>query len=163
MDKPETAAERDEREAEIIAGEIPVELSDGRKVVVREIRWGESLRLGAQLRTIVLEVAKRETTGRLDPIAIFEIPEDHPEAFISVLALVTGLSTEELEGLPMVDGEKLQNAFWKQNTAFFARQVGRVLSVVRAVDKPEALATSTPLPPENSSQPSSDSGTASGS
>ena len=159
MEEAETAVERDEREAEIIAGEIPVELSDGRKVAVREIRWGESLRLGKQLRTIITEVAKKMTAGELKAVEIFKIPEDYPEDFIHVLSMVTGIEKDELVELSMPDGELLTSAFWQQNTAFFARQVGRVLSAALTADKEAALQTSIPPAPENSSQDSSDSDT----
>lgn len=159
MDKPETAAERDEREAEILAGEIPVELSGGRKVVVREIRWLESLRLGAQLRTIIAQVAKRTAEGKLEPRAIFEIPEDHPEEFLFCMSLVTDVPESELAEMDLHDGEKLESAFWKQNTAFFARQVGRILSAARTVDLTRALETSTQPLPEKSSPPSPETGT----
>jgi len=159
MTKLETAAERAEREVEILAGEIPVDLSDGRRVVVREIRWGESLRLGAQLRSIIAEVARKASGKEVPALALFEIPEDHPEEFFWVLSLVTGLPVAELEGLPLEDGEVLEAAFWRQNTSFFARQVGRILRAAPTEDQPEAPAISTRPLQENSSPPSSASDT----
>ena len=155
MEKPETAAQRDQREAEILAGEIPVELSDGRTIAVREIRWGESLRLGAKLRTIIEEVAKKASIGQLDPIGIWEIPEDYPVEFMGVMSQVTGLPADELQGLSEDDGQLLTAAFWAQNTPFFARRVGRIVRLARDVDPSQTPETSTQPPRENSSPPSS--------
>lgn len=159
MKKRETAGERDEREAEILAGEIPVELSDGRRVVVREIRWGESLFLGAKLRTLIEEVAKKDASNQLDPIGIWEIPEDYPEEFIWTLSLVCGLSESELRELKEEDGHLLEAAFWRMNTAFFARRVGRLLRLARNEARPGTPGPSTPAPLESSSPTLSGSGT----
>lgn len=159
MEGRETADERDVREAEILAGEIPVELSDGRTVVVREIRWGESLYLGAKLRTIIEEVAKKDATQSLDPIGIWEIPEDYPEEFIWTLSTVCDLSEEELRALKEEDGHLLEAAFWRMNTTFFARRVGRLLRLAQGEARSRTPESSTPPHPGSSSPPSSATGT----
>lgn len=114
-------------EAEILDPDVTVHLSDGRAVVVREIRYGQARRLGAELRPFVEEIARRTVEDKLDVRAIIELPEQHPELFAKVMEASTGLSPAAQDQLRDEDGTMLEVAFWRVNLGFFARRVAAAL------------------------------------
>lgn len=114
-------------EAEILAPDVTIHLSDGREVTVREIRYGQARRLGSELRPFVEEIARRTVEDKLDVRAIIELPEKHPELFALVLEASTGLSPKDQDELRDEDGVMLEVAFWRVNMGFFARRVAAAL------------------------------------
>lgn len=156
--KLETADERDQREAGVLAGELVVTLSSGRKVTIRELTWRQGRRHMAELQPLVAMVAARSVSGTLDVEAYFDIPEQFPEVIEEMLKVTAGLTEAELESLGDQDGRALAAGFLSLHTPFFAPRVGReVRRLARAEGRlPE---TSTLGDQESSSPPSSDGGT----
>ena len=123
--RAEADDERHHREAEVLSPDFPVALRDGRIVTVREIRYGQAITLGRELRPLAQAIADKAAAGELAVRAMLAIPEDFPAEYFRVLAVSTGLSETELAELPEEDGERLEIVFWRVNTAFFARRVSR--------------------------------------
>jgi hypothetical protein len=122
-------------EAEILFPDVEVMLQSGRKVTVREIRFGQAMRLGPKIRPLALALARGCTSSEIteaDAYRIFGIGEDYPDEFYAVLCASTGLEREEIEALPELDGEAVQLAFWRVNTGFFARRVLRSVRLLVA-------------------------------
>ena len=133
-----------EEQAEILAPDLPVHLAcEPEPVMVREFRWGQALRLGGLFRPIADAVADVIGRGELELATLFHAMEDHPDAFLELVAESTGRTKEWVEGLTEADGNRLATAFWSVNTGFFVRCVARSVRRME-VAAPSTQASSSP-------------------
>lgn len=116
-------------EAEILDPDRGIHLRDGRRIMVREIRYGAARRLGSVIRPFVeafaVEAVKFNPKDFLK--RLLQLPEDHPDAYALCLEASTGISVKDQEDLSDEDGALLEIAFWRVNRGFFARKVARYL------------------------------------
>lgn len=109
--------------APTLNGAQAVQLTRG-QVLVRELRYGESLEAAKIARPLLDDLSELVSGG--DPISADDIDDlnaRHSDIWLHLVAISTGLSPEQVADLPEVDGAALSLAFWDVNRGFFMRRL----------------------------------------
>lgn len=121
-------------EAALLWPEREVQLADGRKVTVREMTWGQSLRLARHWRPLadgLFELIGDGNAERdIEPDEVAALLEDHGDDALELLAACSDLDRNQAEGVGLVDGQTLLITWLGVHLRFFARRrvVGRSVS-----------------------------------
>ncbi len=97
----------------------------GETVVVREFRFGESLRLSHLIKPITDALIQAAEADTFDGEAFMACLYQHQEGLLELLSQSTGKPREWIEDLSHRDGEELVMAFWEVNQDFFLERVQR--------------------------------------
>lgn len=119
-----TEPSEEENELEVLDPDVVLDI-DGERVVVREFRYGEGMRLMPRLQPI-LEILRSLCNGDRDPedLSVYdEIVQQHGELMLELVAAACDRTLEWVEALPDNEGYRLQTAFWRANAGFFMRRL----------------------------------------
>ena len=116
----ETVAE----EIEILAPDQAVTIA-GERVVVREFRYVEGMRLAAKIEPLLERLrALMESDEEPDDQQVYDrLVNADPDAMIDLMAQACDHPREWVEALGDEDGMFLANAFWRANRGFFVRRL----------------------------------------
>ncbi|MDE0408355.1 MAG: hypothetical protein OXN81_10895 [Alphaproteobacteria bacterium] len=117
--------------AEVLFPDITIPVTDPEtgaevSVTARELRFAESLRMAATIRPFtqaLAQVLDPEALETLDPLDVQSAIEDEGDAWIGLVAAVTGRPPEWIAALSSGDGAALSEAVWRTNGPFVARRV----------------------------------------
>lgn len=144
---------------EILQPDLEIELG-GVKIVVREYRFFEGLRLMAQAKPffddLYSTVARPGTAPSFDDIT--ELLGKHEDIVPSLVALACDRDAAWVRALGQLDGELLLLTWWQANSSFFIRRVMRRALQARlekAVPSAGDVSTTTSSPPITSAHPTS--------
>ena len=97
----------------------------GETVVVREFRFGESLRLSHLIKPITDALIQAAEADTFDGEAFMACLHVHRDGLLELLSQATGKPREWIEALSHRDGEELVMAFWEVHQDFFLERVKR--------------------------------------
>lgn len=131
-DEAEGGAAQDE--AALLWPEREVRLADGTTVTVREMTWGQSLRLARHWRPLadgLFElIGDGDAERDIEPDEVAALLEDHGDDALELLAACSDADRDRLEALGLVDGQTLLITWLGVHLRFFARRrvLGRSVS-----------------------------------
>lgn len=111
----------------------------GEQVTVRELTFAQGLRATAAARPIVERLrADGEADRAPDVLALVE---EHPESWITLLAIATDHDPAWVEGLRDDEGLALAMAFLTVNRGFFVRRLRVLMAAAQPANEPSAPST----------------------
>lgn len=123
-----------EENQEEIGGELATLFPDqtltlgGETVPVRALRFREGLELLPIIRPIIdgmqqLAEEAQDNPENLTSASVLGLLEDHPDAWVSLMAAAANRDADWVEGLDLEDGEALALAAWRANAPFLLRRL----------------------------------------
>lgn len=120
-------------DAEILyPADDPIEIN-GELITVRELTYGQSMRLSAALEPLLQAMARAlQSAEHADELQM--IMAQHPESWAALICAATGRDRDWLDTLTDEQGMAIQARAWSRNSAFFARRLITGAAISRAVD-----------------------------